>query len=100
MPLVEQELFNLLQQLSSPPVFSGIRVSRSLFLCSALKVVVSPFVLFLLAIVLSVVPRITDSDYPFRIFKIVLLSEPRGGFREGGTGAPPPPKIGKNMIFF
>ena len=82
MPLVEQELFNLPEQLSSPPVFSGIRVSRSLVLCSALKIVVSPFVLFLLAIVLSVVPRITDSDYPFRIFKIVLLSEPNRDFQK------------------
>jgi hypothetical protein len=33
MPLVEQELLILLQYLSSPPVFSGICVIRSLVLC-------------------------------------------------------------------
>jgi hypothetical protein len=32
-PLVEQEPLNLLEHLSSPPVFSGIRVTRSLVLC-------------------------------------------------------------------
>jgi len=31
-----------------------------------------PFVLFLLAIVLSVLLRFTDSDYPFGIFKLFL----------------------------
>ena len=32
-PLVEQELFTLLEHLSSPSVFSGVRVTRSLVLC-------------------------------------------------------------------
>jgi hypothetical protein len=32
----------------------------------------SPFVLFLLAIVLSVLLRFTDSDYPFGIFKLLF----------------------------
>jgi hypothetical protein len=32
-PLVEQELLTLLEHLSSPPVFGGVRVSRSLVLC-------------------------------------------------------------------
>jgi hypothetical protein len=32
-PLVEQELLTLPEQLSSPPVFSGVRVTRSLVLC-------------------------------------------------------------------
>jgi len=36
-----------------------------------LYIVVCPFVLFLLAIVLSVL-RYTDSDYPFGIFKLFL----------------------------
>jgi len=35
-------------------------------------IVVCPFVLFLLAIVLSVFLRFTDSDYPFVIFKLFL----------------------------
>jgi hypothetical protein len=32
MPLVEQELFTLLEHVSSPPVFSGVRVIQSLVL--------------------------------------------------------------------
>ena len=32
-PLVEQELLTLLEHLSSPPVFSRVRVTRSLALC-------------------------------------------------------------------
>jgi hypothetical protein len=32
LPLVEQELLTLPEQLSSPPVFSGVRVTRSLVL--------------------------------------------------------------------
>jgi len=32
-PLVEQELLTLLEHLSSPAVFSGVRVTRSLVLC-------------------------------------------------------------------
>ena len=32
-PLVEQELLTLQEHLSSPPVFSGVRVTRSLVLC-------------------------------------------------------------------
>jgi hypothetical protein len=35
-------------------------------------IVVSPFVLFLLTIVLSVRLQFTDSNYPFGIFKLVL----------------------------
>jgi len=37
-----------------------------------LYIVVCPFVLSLLAIVLSVLHRFTDSDYPFGIFKLFL----------------------------
>jgi hypothetical protein len=37
-----------------------------------LYIVVCPFVLFLLATVLSVLLRFTDSDYPFVIFKLFL----------------------------
>ena len=38
----------------------------------ALLIVVCPFVLLLLAIVLFVLLRYTDSDYPFGIFKLFL----------------------------
>jgi hypothetical protein len=37
-----------------------------------LLIVVCPFVLFLLIIVVSVLLRYTDSDYPFGIFKLFL----------------------------
>ena len=37
-----------------------------------LQIVVCPFVLFLLAIVLSILLRFTDSNYPFGVFKIFL----------------------------
>ena len=54
-----------------PPVFSGVRVTRSLVLHVC---VVNRFVLFLLAIVLSVLLRFKDSDHPFGIFILFLLS--------------------------
>jgi hypothetical protein len=38
-----------------------------------LLIVVCPFVLFLLAIVLSVLLQYTDSDCPFGIFQLFLL---------------------------
>ena len=63
-PLVEQELLILPGHLSSPPVFSGVRVTRSLVLC--IMLCRSLFVLlyfFLLVIVLSVRLRFTDTDY-------------------------------------
>ena len=61
--LVEQELPTLPEHLSSPPYFSG-------FYVFVLQLVICLFVLFLLAIVLSVLLRVTDSNYPFCIFKL------------------------------
>ena len=40
-----------------------------------LLIVVCPFVLFLLAIVLSVLLRYTDFDYLFSIFKLILYNK-------------------------
>ena len=64
---MEQELSTLPEKLSSPPVFSGVRVTPSLIIfamfCRSLFV--------LLVIVLSVL-RFTDSDYPFGIFKLFI----------------------------
>ena len=53
-------------------VFSGVGVPESLvcFLCSALQIIVCPFVRFLLAIVLSVLHRFRASDYLFSMFKL------------------------------
>ena len=65
--LVEQELLTLPEHLSSPPVFSGVHVTRSLVLyviflhrCLSLW--------YLLAIVLSVLVGLAASHYPFGIF--------------------------------
>ena len=63
--LVEQELHTLPEHLSSPLVFSGVLVTRSLVLCACF--VGSLFFLFLLVIVLSVC-WFTDYD----IFKLFL----------------------------
>ena len=56
------------------PGFSGVLVTQSLVLCVCFVDVVCPFVLFLLAIVLSVL-RYTDSDCHFGIFKLFLVSQ-------------------------
>ena len=56
----------IFEHLSLPPVFSGVRVTRSLVLYICFVDVVCPLALFLLSIVLSVL-RYTDSDYPFGI---------------------------------
>jgi membrane protein YqaA with SNARE-associated domain len=56
---VEQQLLALPEHLDSLSVFSGVRVARSLVLCVCFVIVVCNFVLFLLAIVLSVLLRYT-----------------------------------------
>ena len=69
--LVEQELPTLPGHMSSPPVFSWIRVTRTLVLCVCFVdrcMSVCPF--FRLAIVLFDLLRYTDFDYPFGIFKL------------------------------
>ena len=72
--LVEQELLTFPEHPSSPLVFSGVRVTRSLvlYVCFVDRCLSFKFVLFLLAIVLSVFLRYTDSDCPFGIFKLYL----------------------------
>jgi hypothetical protein len=69
--LVEQILLTLPDHLSSPPVFSGVRVTRSLvlYVCFVVRLFVLLY-LFFLTIVLSVFLRYTDSDYSFGIFKL------------------------------
>ena len=63
-PLVEQELLTFSEHLGSPPVVSGVRVARSLVLYLCFVDRCLSFVLFLLAIVLSVLLRHTDYDCP------------------------------------
>ena len=72
--LVDQELLTLLEHMSSPPVLSGVRVTRSLVLCVCFVDHCLSFVLFILAIVLPVLLRFTDFDYPFGIFNLFLIS--------------------------
>ena len=86
-PLVEQELLALPEHLSSPRVFSGIRVTRSLVLCVCF---VYCCLSFFLAIVLYVLLRFTDSDYPFGIFKpfsAIGLLVPEGIIRSVASAA-------------
>ena len=62
-PIVQQELLTLPEHLSSPLVFSGVHVTRSLVWCVCFVDRCLSFVLFLLAIVLSVLLRYADYDY-------------------------------------
>ena len=70
--MVEQELPTLPEHPSSPPVFSAVRVARSLVLCVCF--VDYPFVLFLLVLVsgLSFLLWFMDSDYLFGISKLFI----------------------------
>jgi hypothetical protein len=62
-PIVEQELLTLPEHLSSPPVFSGVRVTRSLVLC--------------VCFVDRCLSFCTDSDWSFGIFKLLLKTNTR-----------------------
>jgi hypothetical protein len=73
----EAELPTLPKHLSSPPVFSGVRFDQSYVFCVVFCR--SLFVLFLLAIVLSVHLRFTDSDYLFDIINVFLVLNINGG---------------------
>jgi hypothetical protein len=69
-------------------------------MCNILKIVVCPFVLFLLAIVLSVL-QFTDSDYPFgipspMIFTKSLLIMNNDGFNSAYHNV----HVNLNMIFY
>jgi hypothetical protein len=74
MSLVEQEMPTFPEHMSSPSVLVGfVFVTRSLVLCVCfVDRCLSFCTFFLLAIVLSVLLRYTDSDYPFCIFKLFL----------------------------
>jgi hypothetical protein len=74
---VEQELLALLELPSWPPVFSGVRVARSLvFSLHNVFFLNHLFLLsffIILAIVLSVYLQFMASDYPFGVFKLFML---------------------------
>jgi hypothetical protein len=67
---VEQELLTLPEHLSSSPVLSAVWVVKSLVFCTTFYRL---FVLFLLAIVLSVLSWFMAPDYPFGIFILFLI---------------------------
>ena len=60
------ELLTLPGHLSLSPVLVCLCYSIFSFMCNALLIVVCPSVLFLLAIVLSVLLQFMNSDYPVR----------------------------------
>ena len=67
-PLVDQELLTLPEL---TPVFSGVRIVRSLVFCGVFCR--SLFVIFLLTIVLFVLLRFTDTDYHFGNIQTLLM---------------------------
>jgi hypothetical protein len=69
-PLVEQELLTLPEHMSSPPDCNGVRATQSLVSCVCFVDRCLYFCTFPLAIVLSVLLRFADSDYPFGIFNV------------------------------
>ena len=73
MSLVEQELLTIPEHLRSTPVFSGIRVARSLVFC--VMFCRSLFIIFLLAVVLAVLLRFMDIFGVFKFFLSKLLSK-------------------------
>ena len=57
-------------------IIGGLCGSTFSFLCSVLYIIVCSFVIFLAAIVLSVLLRLPASDYPCDIFKLFLTRAP------------------------
>jgi len=74
MLLVEQELLTPPEHLSSHPVVNGVRVTRYFVLCMCFVDRCLSVCTFPLAIVLSVLLRYTNSDYPIGILKLFLYS--------------------------
>ena len=112
MPLVGQELPTLSEHLSLPPVFNGVRVTRSLVLCVCFVDRCCPFSL---TIVLSVLLRFMDSNYPFGIFKLflrclsilnkaickhvlMLKSKCEGNINYVGHDCPPKPRYFRHLM--
>ena len=67
-----KNMYNTSLQIQNNILLVGFVLLDLLFYVYVLQIVVCPFVLFLLAFVLSVLLRYTDSDYPFGIFKLFL----------------------------
>ena len=63
---------NTNEHLSSPSIFSGVRVTRSLVLCVCFVDLCLSFCPISFHIVFSVLLRFTKSDHPFGIFNLFL----------------------------
>ena len=73
-PLVEQELLTFPEHLSSPQVFSGVRVTRSLVLCVCFADRCLSFCSFSFDHCVVCSSSIyTDSDFPFGILKLFFV---------------------------
>ena len=70
-------LITLLEHLSSSPVFSGVRIARSIVFCAMFCK--SLFVLLSFGHCVVCVLRVMASDYPFGIFKLSLFFFISGG---------------------
>ena len=71
--LVEQELFILVEHLSSPPVFSGVRVTRSLAIYIRFVDRCLSFCPFSFGHCVICALRFQDFDYLFSIIKLFLM---------------------------
>ena len=69
---VEQELRTFPEHMSSPPVFSGVRVTQSLVLCVCYvdRCLSCCFFFFIWSLMLYVLLQFTHFDYPLGIFKL------------------------------
>jgi hypothetical protein len=85
--IMEQELLTFPEHIFSPPVFSGVRVTRSIVLyvclmfCRSLFVLLSFFFWLLYCLsfgycIICLLARFTASDYPFGILDLRLLITP------------------------
>jgi len=72
--MVEQQLLTLPEHLSSPPVLSGVCVTRSLVLCVCFVDHCLFFCTLSFGHYFVCSSSIYDSDYPFGIFKLFLVN--------------------------
>ena len=72
-------LLILPEHLSSPPVFNGIRVTRSSVLCMCFVDRCLSLYIFSFGHCVSVLFRFTNSDYPFGIFKLSQMYQQKWG---------------------
>ena len=80
MPLAEQELLTLSELLSSPPVFSGVRVTRSIVLCvcfvdRCLSFFFWPLCCLSFDIQILITPLVSLQTYKFCFYSVYFLCQ-------------------------